>query len=84
MGIGRAVCKGFAAVGASVVVADINEKDGRALVAELEKEHGGKHLFAEANVAAKACDDGMIAATFSSARRPPRGRCSRRTAAASS
>src|SRR5262245_51866488 len=41
-GIGRAGARAFAAAGAAVVVADLNEKNGRAVVAELG---GDKAMF---------------------------------------
>jgi sorbitol-6-phosphate 2-dehydrogenase len=49
-GIGRACCRGFAGVGARVVVADVNEKDGRLLVDELTSSFGGTHLFVRVDV----------------------------------
>lgn len=49
-GIGRATCLKFAAEGAKVLVADINEADGLATV-ELIKNAGGQAVFAQANVA---------------------------------
>jgi len=59
-GIGRAVCEGFAGVGAYVVVVDINEESAREVVTELKKEFGGEHISTATDVTNRASVDAMI------------------------
>ena len=63
-GIGKAVCEGFAEVGAHVVVADINEEGAQQVVAELKKRFGGEHISTATDVTNKASVDTMIQAVL--------------------
>ncbi len=63
-GIGRAVCEGFAGVGAHVVVADINEEGAQEVVAELKKEFGGEYISTATDVTNRASVDTMIQAVL--------------------
>ncbi|HEX5689031.1 MAG TPA: SDR family NAD(P)-dependent oxidoreductase, partial [Roseiflexaceae bacterium] len=58
-GIGRETALLFAQEGAAVVVADVNEEAGRAVVAELEGA-GGRSTFVRADVSKGAEAEGMI------------------------
>jgi sorbitol-6-phosphate 2-dehydrogenase len=62
-GIGRACCEGLAEVGVQVVVADVNEKGGKELVAQLTGAYGGRHLFTLVNVTEKRSVESLIART---------------------
>jgi sorbitol-6-phosphate 2-dehydrogenase len=62
-GIGKACCQGFAEVGAKVVLADLNEKDGTEVVGELKGKYLGDHLFVFINVTDKKSVDDMVAKT---------------------
>jgi 2,5-dichloro-2,5-cyclohexadiene-1,4-diol dehydrogenase 1 len=53
MGIGRAICLGFAREGAKVVVADFNEEAGQETV-QLIQEAGGEAVFARGDVSKEA------------------------------
>lgn len=53
MGIGRAICLGFAREGASVVVADFNEEAGLETV-QLIKDAGGEAVFTRGDVSKEA------------------------------
>ncbi len=53
MGIGRAICLGFAREGAKVVVADFNEESGLQTV-ELIQQAGGEAVFAKGDVSKEA------------------------------
>ena len=59
-GIGRAVCHGLAEVGVQVVVGDINEETGKAVVAELRERSGGDPLFVKLDVTSRASVDAMF------------------------
>jgi len=59
-GIGRAVCEGFAEVGAKVVVCDIIEKGAKQVADELKDKFGGEHISVMADVSSKAGVDAMI------------------------
>lgn len=63
-GIGRACCEGFAGAGASVVVADMNEKGASALAGELAEKGGGGHIAVGVDVTNRESVDGMIGATL--------------------
>lgn len=58
-GIGRAAAMAFAAEGARVVAADLNEADGRRTV-ELIREQGGEAVFAATDVSKAADCDAMV------------------------
>jgi NAD(P)-dependent dehydrogenase (short-subunit alcohol dehydrogenase family) len=60
-GIGRETALLFAREGASIVVADVNDQAGAAVVAELEAA-GGKALYVHADVAKAADAEGMVRA----------------------
>lgn len=64
LGIGKACCEAFAEVGAKVVIADINEKDGNKLMSEL-KEKDLQAGFVKVDVSSKKDADGMIATALS-------------------
>jgi NAD(P)-dependent dehydrogenase (short-subunit alcohol dehydrogenase family) len=61
-GIGRASAKAFAREGAQLVLADVDEKGGHAIVAEIEKD-GGTAAFTRADVSKAADAEAMIAFT---------------------
>ena len=63
MGIGRAYCERFTQEGASVVVADIDEKRAEATAADL-REAGAEAMAVVANVADLAATERMAAATI--------------------
>ena len=58
-GMGAATAILFAEAGARVVVADMNETDGRAVVAGIEKA-GGTALFHKVNVSVGAEVDALV------------------------
>ncbi|WP_018989729.1 SDR family NAD(P)-dependent oxidoreductase [Aromatoleum toluclasticum] len=62
MGMGAATAKLFAEAGARVVVADVDEKTGREVVAEIERA-GGVAIFYKANVAVAAEVEALVKAT---------------------
>ncbi|MCC4114834.1 SDR family oxidoreductase [Aromatoleum toluclasticum] len=62
MGMGAATAKLFAEAGARVVVADVDEKTGREVVAEIERA-GGVAIFHKANVAVAAEVEALVKAT---------------------
>ena len=49
-GIGKTICHALAKEGASVAIADVDEKAGAAALKELKDRHGGRHVFAAADV----------------------------------
>lgn len=59
-GIGKACCEEFAAIGAHVVLADVNEKDGAMAVETLMTQFGGEHIFSKVDVTDRKDVDGMI------------------------
>lgn len=63
-GIGKACCEGFAEVGAKVVIADINEKDGAGAVEELTARFGGEHIFSTVDVTSKESVESMVKAVL--------------------
>lgn len=54
--IGKAIAESYASVGMNVVIADLNEDAGTALVGELPTESGNSHLFVKTNV----CESGDV------------------------
>ncbi len=58
-GIGKAYSVGMAKEGAAVVIADIDEKQGQAVVQTI-KEAGGKALFVKTDVSSKAQVEAMV------------------------
>jgi NAD(P)-dependent dehydrogenase (short-subunit alcohol dehydrogenase family) len=62
-GIGEAYTKGLSSEGASVVIADIDEKRGKQIVGEIEKS-GGKALFVQTDVSKKQDTEKMVSATI--------------------
>ncbi len=63
-GIGKAVCEGFAEVGAKTVVADVDEKGAEKLAASLKEQYGGQHIATRTDVSSKASVDAMIQAAL--------------------
>ncbi|MHC4743086.1 MAG: sorbitol-6-phosphate dehydrogenase subunit [Planctomycetota bacterium] len=63
-GIGRAVCEGFAEVGAKVVVCDIMEEGAQKAIEELKEKFGGEHIATKADVSNKASVDALIKTTL--------------------
>ena len=63
MGIGRAICLGFAREGAKVVVADFNEEAGQETV-QLIQEAGGEAVFARGDVSKEAEVEATIQAAI--------------------
>ncbi len=61
-GIGEAYSKGIASEGASVVIADLDERRGKEVSAEIEKS-GGKALFVRTDVSKKQDAEKMVKAT---------------------
>lgn len=66
-GIGKACCEAFAAQGATVVVGDLNEIAGHALVAELAKLGGKGHQFVKLNVTDRASVQAAVASIVQTA-----------------
>ena len=60
-GIGEAIVRLFAAEGASVLVADLNEEKGQALAAELDAFSPGRVVFRKTNVASSESYQAAIA-----------------------
>ena len=65
-GIGEAIVRLFAAEGASVLVADLNEEKGQALAAELDVSCPGRIVFQKTNVASSESYQAAIAAAVES------------------
>ena len=63
-GIGRAVCRGLAEVGANIVIADIDEKGAGKLAVDLKEQFGGEHIAAKTDVTDKASVDAMVKAAL--------------------
>jgi len=61
-GIGRAIARLFAAEGAGVLVAELNEDSGRAVVGEIEKA-GGRASFLRTDAARESDVEAAVAAT---------------------
>ncbi|MEW2352183.1 glucose 1-dehydrogenase [Spirillospora sp. NPDC029432] len=61
-GIGRGVARRFAAAGAKVLVAELNEESGRRVAKELETGFGAEALFVATDVTVKAQVEAMVAA----------------------
>ena len=59
-GIGRAVCRGLAEVGANIVIADIDEKGAGKLAVELKEQFDGKHIATKTDVTDKPGIDAMV------------------------
>ena len=62
MGIGRVTAISYAAEGAKVVVADINEKAGNDVVEEIAKK-GGEAIFIKVNIANAAEQESLVKET---------------------
>ena len=58
-GIGEAYSKGLAEEGASVIVADIDDKMGNKIAGEIEKS-GGKAMFVKTDVSKKQDTESMV------------------------
>ena len=63
-GIGRAVSKGLAEVGAKIVIADIDEKGAGNLVDDLKKQFSGEYIATKTDVTDKTSVDAMVAAAL--------------------
>ena len=63
-GIGRAVCRGLAEVGAMVVVADVDAEGARLAAKELKDKFGGNHISTTTNVTDKESVDAMVTAAL--------------------
>jgi len=63
-GIGRAVCRGLAEVGAKIVVADIDEKGAGKLAVDLKAQYGSEHVATKTDVTDKSSIDAMVAAAL--------------------
>jgi NAD(P)-dependent dehydrogenase (short-subunit alcohol dehydrogenase family) len=61
-GIGKAYSRGMAEEGASVVIADLDEKRGKEVASEIEKS-GGKVLFVRTDISSKQDAEKMVATT---------------------
>jgi NAD(P)-dependent dehydrogenase (short-subunit alcohol dehydrogenase family) len=61
-GIGHGIARRFAAEGAKVLVAEINERSGRSVAAELSDEFGTDAYFVSTDVSDKAQVQAMVAA----------------------
>ncbi|MHC4580811.1 MAG: sorbitol-6-phosphate dehydrogenase subunit [Planctomycetota bacterium] len=59
-GLGRAICEGFAEVGARTVIADVDEVNAQKLVASLKEQFGGEHFATRTDVTSKASVEAMI------------------------
>jgi dihydroanticapsin dehydrogenase len=58
-GIGRAIAQAFATEGASVVIADLNERDGNA-TAQLASSVGPRAVFVQVDVRSESSVEGMV------------------------
>ncbi|MBL7184862.1 MAG: glucose 1-dehydrogenase [Phycisphaerae bacterium] len=63
-GLGRAICEGFAEVGARTVVADVDEKGAAKLATTLKQQFGGEHIATRTDVTNKASVEAMIQAAL--------------------
>jgi NAD(P)-dependent dehydrogenase (short-subunit alcohol dehydrogenase family) len=63
-GIGRGMARRFAAEGAKVVVAELNEQSGPAVADELTREFGTDACFVRTDVGVKADNEAMVAAAL--------------------
>ena len=63
-GLGKAICEGFAEVGARTVVGDVDEKGAEKLAASLKERFGGEHIATRTDVGSKASVDAMIRAAL--------------------
>ncbi|MHC4356650.1 MAG: sorbitol-6-phosphate dehydrogenase subunit [Planctomycetota bacterium] len=63
-GLGKAICEGFAEVGARTVIADVDEKGAAKLAASLKEQFGGEHIATKTDVTNKASVDAMIQTTL--------------------
>ena len=63
-GIGKAVCEGFAEVGAKTVIADVDEKGAEKLAASLKEQFGNEHIAARTDVSSKASVEAMVQAAL--------------------
>ena len=63
-GLGKAICEGFAEVGARTVIADVDEKGAAKLAASLRGQFGGEHIATKTDVTSKASVDAMIQTTL--------------------
>ena len=63
-GLGRAICTGLAEVGASVVIADINEEEATKVIADLKAKFGSNHIALATDVTSKVSVDAMVQATL--------------------
>jgi sorbitol-6-phosphate 2-dehydrogenase len=61
-GIGRACCEALAALGAKVVIADVDRAAGEEMVARLERDHGAEALFQATDVTRTADITALVAA----------------------
>lgn len=50
MGIGKAICEGFAECGVKIAIADISEEAGSKIIEELKGEFGGEYIFVKTDV----------------------------------
>jgi glucose 1-dehydrogenase len=64
-GMGEAIARGFAAEGAKVIVAEINQSTGRAVVESI-RAAGGEARFVHTDVSSNASIQAMMAATLAS------------------
>lgn len=62
LGIGRAIAEGLSAVGAHVVIADVNQGAGDQAVQELRAAHGTDPLFVSCNVTDRASVEAAVQA----------------------
>jgi len=62
-GIGRATAEGFAREGAKVVLAEVNEQEGKELEAQIRKE-GGQALFVHTDVTSEDSINAMVKRTL--------------------
>ncbi len=63
-GIGKALCRGLAEVGAKVVVADVNAKASEELVTQLRNEFGAEHIYKVTDVTSRASVEAMVESTL--------------------
>lgn len=68
-GIGKACCAGLAEVGVQVVVADVNEANGKEVVNELKGEHKGEYLFVKVDVTDRQSVESLVEAVLKTYRR---------------
>ncbi|MEA3367075.1 MAG: SDR family NAD(P)-dependent oxidoreductase, partial [Planctomycetota bacterium] len=62
-GIGKAICQTLAGEGASIAVADVDEKTAAATLSQLNKQQGPDHIFVKTDVTSRESVENLVAKT---------------------